>query len=150
MKSSTIELLDSLAEWLEEGSIASDYRLAKDYFRITASKVSRWRTGRETFSDERVVQICEDIWPGDDAAKARWLLRVHADREQNEQVREVWERLARSVAVAVFAMGLGVAGAPVEAGISTDRTMYYAHKRRRRAPARATRHENTSAEWVAA
>lgn len=134
----TIELLDLLAAWHGGESPSSDYRLAKSYFEIAPQAVSRYRTGEKTFSDERVVEICESIWPGDDTAKARWLLRIHADREQNVQVRQVWERLASSVAAAVLVAGLGLAAAPVEGKISTSSNIDYAQSRRR-APARAGR-----------
>lgn len=141
MSTATIELLDSLARWYGRDSIASDYRLAREYFRITASKVSRWRTGRETFGDDRVVQICEDIWPGNDAEKARWLLRIHADREQNVHVREVWERLAKSVAMVAIVAGLSGAPGPAQAGFNADGLCIM--RNRRRGPSRAHRHENT-------
>lgn len=136
--SATAELLDILATWHGDDGASSDYRLSKDYFRISHQKVSQWRTGKVQFGDDRIIQICEDIWPGDDTAKARWLLKIHADREQNERVKEVWARLAQSVAVAALVVGLGLAPAPVEGKILTSKNIDYA-KSRRRAPARAGR-----------
>lgn len=134
----TIELLDLLAAWHGGESPSSDNKLAREYFGTAQQVVSRYRAGHKTFSDERVVEICESIWPGDDTAKARWLLRIHADREQNVQVRQVWERLASSVAAAVLVAGLGLAPAPMEGKILTSGNIDYA-KSRRRAPARAGR-----------
>lgn len=150
MKNSTTELLDCLARSIEEGSIVSDYRLAKEYFRLPPQRVSKWRTGQSSFADERIVQICEDLWPGDDAEKARWLALINADRAQNVQVREVWERLAKSVAAVVLAVAVGGVPTPAEASFKTDELCIMRNRRGRRSPGRAARHGNTIAASAAA
>lgn len=134
----TQELMALLAAHVgSDEAPASDYRLAKSYFNVSHQRVSHWRTGRHSFSDERVLEVCEALWPGDLSKAEYWLVRVTADRQQNVQVRKVWESIAKQVAAVVLA--LTAAGLDVRAHyqavassshVSADPSIYYAQLRR--------------------
>ena len=153
MANSTTELLDILALHVGDNPrrTVSDRYLALNYFNVTPQKISEYRTEKRCMMDERVIDICEEMWPGDDAQKAKWLLRIHADREQNVHVKAVWERLAKQVAAIVIALSMGAGGlgfTPVEAAqklITSDDSIYIMRnsrrgkkQRQRRGPAKTT------------
>lgn len=139
MQNPTVELLDRLALWLGRGEKVSDYRLAKDYFKLTPQKVSLWRCGSKQFGTDWLFRVVEDLWPNDDAAKQYWLCRVQSWREKNESAKAVWERLAKQVAVYGLAGSVALTGfAPSPAQASSanaaskfNQSIYYAHLRRR-------------------
>lgn len=115
MNNASCELLDMLAHWHGGDNPSTDYRLALDYFGIKPEKIYQYRRGQHMLGDERIVSICEDIWPGDDARKIYWLARVHADREQNVRIRKLWERIAQTAAAVLLVVVFsGFSGVGVE------------------------------------
>ncbi|HET8701044.1 MAG TPA: helix-turn-helix domain-containing protein [Nitrococcus sp.] len=83
----TIELLDALKERL---SATSDYDLSRK-MGWSRQRVSKYRSGRDTFGDDTAIHIAEilDFDPGEVLA---WM---HAERTDSPAVREAWQAIAR-------------------------------------------------------
>lgn len=100
--SATNDLLDVFKATI---SPESDYNVSK-VLGVTRQRVSQWRNGHNGMGDERAIELCEAVWPGDDAKKIEWLARLAADRAgDNDRVRHVWESMIARVA-AIAPVGL--------------------------------------------
>lgn len=115
MKNATNRLLDELAEHFRRRNLTgSDYQIAKD-FGVSKQHISAWRRELGGIGDPRALEICELVWPGDESKQVYWLAELAADREQNERVKSVWQRVAesaRAAALVVLVGFVGLAAAP--------------------------------------
>lgn len=94
----TREFLDAVRA---RHGLKSDYQLAK-LLGVSHTRVSNWRTGRNTFDDETALQVAALLMEN----PAYVLASVSAERARVEGVREVWEDLAKKLAGVVAALVL--------------------------------------------
>lgn len=105
----TTEYLDEISA--RNGNV-SDYRIAQ-LLQVSKQAVSGYRTGDRTFDDETALKVAALL----KEKPEKVLADMHAERAKDDQVKAVWERMAKRVAVvsgAAILTGAALLGAPIE------------------------------------
>ncbi len=100
----TVELLDRVKTHC---NIPSDYALAKE-LGVTQQTVSRYRVGKDYFSDSTAIKVAEllDQDPGVIAASA------HAERAKTDRERDLWRGIIKKLGGLAACILLGFAAPP--------------------------------------
>ena len=95
--------MNTTCDWLDavkaKLQIKSDYALAKAWG-LRTTRLSNYRSRRSFLDEEMVFKIADAL----DVDAAIILASVEAERAKRPQVKAAWERIARAISAAVFAL----------------------------------------------
>lgn len=108
----TADFLDALRVKL---NLPSDGRLAV-YFGMQRQHLSKYRTLGHTFDDAMSLRVADIL----ELDPAYVLACMHHQRAKQAEVKQVWERLAKRLAVAAAVMGVAVLGPDILSASGLD------------------------------
>lgn len=108
----TADFIDELKLKLE---LPSDGMLAKK-LGIHRQYMSQYRTGKTTFSDEKALLVADLL----EIDPAYVIACVHAEREKNQTIKTIWERIATNAQAMAAVLVLLVVPAVIMTGNSGE------------------------------
>lgn len=95
----TIDYMNAMNSKFE----ATDYRISK-LLNVSTAATTRWRSGKGTFDDTTAIRVAQLL----ELDPAEVVADMHAERAKDEQVRDLWQRMAKQFHRAAAVGGVAV------------------------------------------